>query len=73
MSQRAECVMLNKGPYIEEAISALDSILTRMHDHHDKKRSLLRRLHAWESAAPRRAGVLATKPDVSRPARGSGR
>jgi pyruvate kinase len=48
MSQRAECVMLNKGPYISEAIGALDSILTRMHDHQDKKRSLLRRLRAWE-------------------------
>jgi pyruvate kinase len=47
MSERAECVMLNKGPYIAEAISALDSILTRMNDHQDKKRSLLRRLLAW--------------------------
>lgn len=51
MSQRAECVMLNKGPYISEAIGALDSILTRMHDHQDKKRSLLRRLRAWEPTA----------------------
>jgi pyruvate kinase len=48
MSGRAECVMLNKGPYIGEAIDALDSILTRMQDHHDKKRSLLRRLRAWD-------------------------
>jgi pyruvate kinase len=50
MSERAECVMLNKGPYISEAISALDSILTRMHHHQDKKRSLLRRLRAWDRA-----------------------
>jgi pyruvate kinase len=50
MSERAECVMLNKGPYISEAISALDSILTRMHHHQDKKRSLLRRLSAWDRA-----------------------
>jgi pyruvate kinase len=49
MSERAECVMLNKGPYMTEAIGALDSILTRMHDHQDKKRSLLRRLRSWES------------------------
>jgi pyruvate kinase len=48
MSERAECVMLNKGPYITQAISALDSILTRMNDHQDKKRSLLRRLLAWD-------------------------
>lgn len=50
MSERAECVMLNKGPYMSEAISALDSILTRMHHHQDKKRSLLRRLRAWDRA-----------------------
>jgi hypothetical protein len=48
MGERAECVMLNKGPHIAEAISTLDSILTRMQDHHDKKRSLLRRLRAWD-------------------------
>jgi pyruvate kinase len=48
MSDRAECVMLNKGPYITNAIGALDSILTRMQHHQDKKRSLLRQLHAWD-------------------------
>ena len=48
MSVRAECVMLNKGPYIREAIGVLDSILVRMQDHHDKKRSMLRRLTAWD-------------------------
>ncbi len=53
MAQRAECVMLNKGPYIDEAIDTLDSILTRMHDHQDKKRSLLRQLNAWNSAPGR--------------------
>jgi pyruvate kinase len=51
MSERAECVMLNKGPYISDAIGALDSILTRMHEHQNKKRSLLRRLHSWEPRA----------------------
>ncbi|WP_300590533.1 pyruvate kinase [Microbacterium sp.] len=45
--ERAECVMLNKGPHIEEAIEALDDILRRMHGHLEKKRPLLRRLHAW--------------------------
>lgn len=52
MGERAECVMLNKGPHIVEAIAALDSILQRMETHQDKKRSLLRRLQAW---APRTA------------------
>ena len=48
MSERAECVMLNKGPYITDAIETLDSILTRMRGHQNKKRSLLRRLNAWK-------------------------
>lgn len=45
--ERAECVMLNKGPHIQEAIASLDDILRRMHGHVDKKRPLLRRLRAW--------------------------
>jgi pyruvate kinase len=48
MSERAECVMLNKGPHITDAIHSLDSILTRMQHHQHKKRSLLRRLQAWD-------------------------
>ena len=49
MGERAECVMLNKGPHIVEAVETLDSILERMDAHQSKKRSLLRRLHAWAS------------------------
>jgi pyruvate kinase len=49
MSERAECVMLNKGPHIADAIHTLDSILTRMQHHQHKKRSLLRRLQAWDT------------------------
>jgi len=41
MGQHAECVMLNKGPRIVEAISVLDDILRRMNRHHHKQRSLL--------------------------------
>ena len=48
MSVRAECVMLNKGPHTADAIRALDSILARMQHHQHKKRSLLRRLEAWD-------------------------
>jgi pyruvate kinase len=44
MAQRAECVMLNKGPYILKAIKTLDDILKRMQDHQAKKRSKLRKL-----------------------------
>ncbi|MEX5272397.1 pyruvate kinase [Kocuria sp. CPCC 205235] len=45
--QRAECVMLNKGPFIIETIEALSSILGRMSGHVIKKTDLLRKLHAW--------------------------
>ena len=45
MGERAECVMLNKGPYIVEAVRSLDDILRRMLAHQDKKRSMLRKLH----------------------------
>ncbi len=48
MSVQAECVMLNKGPHAVDAIRALDSILGRMQHHHQKKRSLMRRLEAWD-------------------------
>lgn len=47
---RADCVMLNKGPYISDAIRCLDDILRRMAGHHAKKRTLLRALQAWNSA-----------------------
>ena len=44
---RAECVMLNKGPFITDAIRTLDDILKRMAGHQAKKRPLLRALRAW--------------------------
>ena len=48
MGQHAECVMLNKGPRIVEAISVLDDILRRMDRHHHKQRSLLPALDSSE-------------------------
>lgn len=44
MGERAECVMLNKGPYAVRAVQILDDILKRMQAHQDKKSSMLRRL-----------------------------
>jgi pyruvate kinase len=44
MGERAECVMLNKGPYVVEAVRALNDILRRMEKHQDKKRAMLRHL-----------------------------
>jgi pyruvate kinase len=51
MGERAECVMLNKGPFIIDAVTTLDDILHRMAAHHDKKNALLRPLNSWQSAA----------------------
>jgi pyruvate kinase len=50
MGERAECVMLNKGPHILAAMRSLDDVLRRMQDHQCKKRPLLRALKSW--AAP---------------------
>ena len=44
MAERAECVMLNKGPYIVEAVKVLDDVLRRMQSHQAKKSSSLRPL-----------------------------
>lgn len=44
MGERAECVMLNKGPHLPQAVAALDDILQRMQAHQIKKSSMLRRL-----------------------------
>ncbi len=52
MAQRAECVMLNKGPHIDAAIVVLDDILRRMSGHQRKKTALLRPLHSWVEASP---------------------
>ncbi len=43
-SVAAECVMLNKGPFVGDAVTALANILRRMEKHHYKKRSLFRKL-----------------------------
>jgi len=44
LSVRSECVMLNKGPYILEAISELRTILNRMESHSSKNKNALRPL-----------------------------
>jgi pyruvate kinase len=52
MSGRAECVMLNKGPHMVEAVRFLDDVLRRMQRHQKKKRAMLRRLAISELAEP---------------------
>jgi pyruvate kinase len=44
MAERAECVMLNKGPHIVKALTTLSDILTRMQAHQSKKSAMLREL-----------------------------
>jgi pyruvate kinase len=36
--------MLNKGPYITQAVRFLSGVLERMEDHQQKKRAMLRKL-----------------------------
>jgi len=44
-SGRAECVMLNKGPHIVDALRFLCDVLPRMASHQTKKSALMRRLN----------------------------
>lgn len=48
MSQRVECVMLNKGPYIEKAVKMLDKILSKMQSIQNKKMAVLPKLEFLE-------------------------
>ena len=47
MAARAECVMLNKGPAVGEAVALLDRLLARMDGHVFKKTATLRALQSW--------------------------
>ena len=50
MAQRAECVMLNKGPQILRAVESLGDILSRMESHQRKKMATLRPLRVASPA-----------------------
>jgi pyruvate kinase len=45
MAERAECVMINKGPFVLDAIAVLDDVVERMQAHQHKKTARLRALH----------------------------
>lgn len=47
MGERAECVMLNKGPHILEGVETLVDVIVRMETHQSKKTSRLRALQSW--------------------------
>ena len=65
MGNRAECVMLNKGPYIVQAVQTLDNILHRMEKHQTKKQSMLRELRLARSISaapvPLQTGAITNK------------
>jgi pyruvate kinase len=48
-AQRADCVMLNKGPYVTDTVIILKNILRQMHTLFAKNRQLLSVCKAWES------------------------
>jgi pyruvate kinase len=48
LAVRAECVMLNKGPYVVDAVRFLDDILGRMAEHRVKGLPMMRRLAVSE-------------------------
>jgi pyruvate kinase len=57
MGSRAECVMLNKGPYIREALRFLTDVLGRMEAHQYKKTARLRKLRVSDFEWPRGRGA----------------
>jgi pyruvate kinase len=64
MGSRAECVMLNKGPYIRETLRFLIDVLGRMEEHQHKKTSRLRQLRVSDTDRTRsRTPVAARKAD----------
>jgi pyruvate kinase len=60
MSMRAECVMLNKGPYLPMATQMLADIIGKMEAHQYKKRSLYRQLSV--ARGPRQPAPARTAP-----------
>jgi pyruvate kinase len=57
MASRAECVMLNKGPYVTDAVRTLDDIMRRMDAHQDKKAAKFRALSVAQGFEQRLGSV----------------
>ncbi len=57
MGDRAECVMINKGPHVLSAVRVLDDILRRMQQHQTKKRAMLRELRLAHTLTTRQSSV----------------
>jgi pyruvate kinase len=69
MSQRAECVMLNKGPHIIAALRTLDHILHCMDPHQSKKSSMLRALKVAQDFDNARITMRMSKSEAGQPHR----
>jgi pyruvate kinase len=61
----AECIMLNKGPYINDAISMLKNILVRMEAHSFKQKNSARALHIAKDALNQLMGEVNNLPKIS--------
>ncbi|MBS4061628.1 MAG: hypothetical protein KG029_14605 [Bacteroidetes bacterium] len=59
LAQRAECVMLNKGSYIEKALKTLNKILVKMQNYQKKRQTMLPRLKTSEGLC-----LLYAEPDL---------
>ena len=55
---QAECIMLNKGPYINDAIKMLKNILIRMETHSFKKKNSLRALNIAKNSVNQLIGEI---------------
>lgn len=66
MSARAECVMLNKGPHIVDAVRFLAGVLLRMEGHYAKRMAMRRRLAVADlpSGKPWEPGATPAVPAV---------
>ena len=69
MSERAECVMLNKGPYLCDALKVLNEVLKRMQEHQSKKTPHLGALcwGGWVEKAIGHAGPTPVSPPTPPP------
>lgn len=59
---QAECIMLNKGPFINDAIKMLKNILIRMEAHSFKKKNSLRALNIAQNSVNQLIGDINNKP-----------
>jgi pyruvate kinase len=60
MGQRSECVMLNKGEHVLEAVRTLNELLSSQERHHIKKRQIFRDLTSQYGVFPGRGPTQST-------------